>query len=81
MPPKGLFQVEMCGLYVVGEEDAGVLLKLVGALGGVVFHRGMARTACVHLGMAMQVVVQTAGDILALGNDLDAPGHEFLYRG
>lgn len=58
-----------------------MLLKLVGALGGVVFHRGMARTAGIHVGMAVQVVVQTAGDVLALGYHFDTLGHELLYRG
>lgn len=54
------------------QEQARRLLEFLGILGGKIVYGAILRTLLLHLGMAVEIVEQTAGDILALRHDADA---------
>ena len=66
----------MLGLDVAAEEDGGVLVEVERVLGGQVTAVAASCDALLHLGMALQVVLEAVGHIFALGNKTDVAGTE-----
>ena len=69
-----LFQADVLWAHLIGKEYAGMVLKLVCTLGGEIANGALLGAACFHFGMAMEVVVQTAGYIRSLGHHTDSLG-------
>ena len=66
----------MLGLNVAAEEDGGVLVEIEGVLSGQVTAVAASCDALLHLGMALQVVLEAVGHIFALCHQSDVTGTE-----
>jgi len=69
-----LFQADVLCAHLVGKEYAGMVLKLVCTLGGEIANGALLGAACLHFGMAVEVVAQAAGYIRSLCHHTDSLG-------
>ena len=69
-------QRHMFGLNVAAKEDRGILIEIEGMLGGEVTTVAASRDALLHLGMTLEVVLETVGHIFALWHQSDVAGAE-----
>ena len=59
----------MIDVHFIADEDAGALLEAVGILCGVVGHLTSLGAPGIHVGMAVEIVLQAGGYIFALRHD------------
>ena len=76
-----LFQTDMLHLHVFMKKHAGGFLETFGTFGGEIPACASLGASRSYLGMAVQIVVETAGDVAALGNDMHGGGQMFAYLG
>lgn len=76
-----LFPVERDVLHVdhLVHEEGGTLAELIGALGGEVVAGAVLREAIVHVGMAVEIVLEALRHVFALGDDAHAGRRVFHY--
>lgn len=66
----------MLGLNITTEKDGGILVEVERMLGGEETTLASTSDALLHLGMALQIILEAVGHILALRNQANVAGTE-----